>query len=96
MLDNVLQAREVPRRPKGPRVWCAGSNMKRHACGTRDLPSCFDGGELVVFRVRIRIRIRLGSATERGGSSCQDSQLREDLGQRVGLTQTTHQTKTGT
>lgn len=41
----------------------------------RDLPSCFDGGELVIFRSRIR----LVSATRRGGSSCQASQLREDL-----------------
>lgn len=36
----------------------------------------FDAGKLLVFR--IRIRARLGSATERGCSSCWDGQLQED------------------
>lgn len=32
---------------------------------TRDLPSCFDGGELVVFRIRVRIQARVGDGTRR-------------------------------
>lgn len=55
----------------------------------RDLPNC---SMVVLFR----IGIRLWSATERGCSSCWDGQLREDLGQRVRLTKTKPQTKTGT
>ena len=95
MLDNVLQE-TVPRRPKGSRIWCTGSNMKRYACELETCPVVSMAESLVVFRSRIRIR--LGSATNRGGSNCQDSQLRQDLGQRVRLTQMAPKTKikTGT
>lgn len=56
---------------------------------TRDLPNC---SMVVLFG----IGIRLWSVTECGCSSCWDGQLQEDLGQRVRLTQTTPQTRTGT
>lgn len=66
------------------------------ACSrARDLPCCFDGGELVVFRVRMGIRPRSAKRT-RGGSSCCGQPVPGGPWTKNPLDTNGSQTKTGT
>lgn len=74
-MDKVLQARRA-QETKGVEDVVHKFRDEEACLRKQHLPNC----SMVEswFWIRIRIRARLGSATERGCSSCWDGQLQED------------------
>lgn len=90
-------AEDVLGRPRGLMIGCTGSRMnKTHVCKRATCPDFFDDGEKGCLCPGSGSGSGSVSVTEGGGQNCWNSQLREDLGQRLGSTRTKPQTKTGT